>query len=39
MLPGSPKEATKKNQGRDLDNIFVAILVQTMKPKRHFEIN
>ena len=25
-LPRSPHEATKKNQGRDPDNIFVAIL-------------
>ena len=37
-LPGSPKKATKKIQGRNLDNIFVAILVQTMTPKRYFEI-
>ena len=26
-------------QGRNPDNIFVAILVQTMTPKRRFEIN
>ena len=45
----SPKEAQKasrkspgsykKFQGRNPDNIFVAILVETMTPKRHFEIN
>ena len=29
----------QKFQGRNLDNIFVAILVQMMTPKRHFEIN
>ena len=29
----------KKFQGRNLYNIFVAILVETMTPKRHFKIN
>ena len=38
-LPGSPQEATKKIQGRNPYNIFVAILVETMTPKRHFEID
>ena len=37
-LQGSGEEA-KKIQGTNLDDIFVAILVQTMTPKRHFEIN
>ena len=34
-----PPGRYKKFQGRNPDNIFVAILVQTMTPKRHFEIN
>ena len=29
----------KKFQGRNLDSIFVVILVQMMTPKRHSEIN
>ena len=29
----------KKFQGRNILNIFVAILVQTMTPKRHYKIN
>ena len=29
----------KKFQGRNPYNIFVAILVETMTQKRHFEIN
>ena len=40
--PGSPQEAPRKLQkiqGRNLDNIFVAVLVQMITPKRHFEIN
>ena len=37
-LQRSPQEA-KKFQGRNPYNIFVAILVETMTPKRHFEIN
>jgi hypothetical protein len=43
---GSPPKASrkptgsyKKFQGRNPYNIFVDILVQTMTPKRHFEIN
>ena len=38
-LPGSPKEAIKNFQGRNPCNIFVAIWVETMTPKKHFEIN
>ena len=34
-----PPGSYKKFQGRNLDNIFGAILVQMMTPKRHFEIN
>ena len=34
-----PKGSYKKFQGRNPYNIFVAILVETMTPKRHFEIN
>ena len=34
-----PQGSCKNFQGRNLDNIFVAILVQTMTPQRHFEIN
>ena len=34
-FPGS----FKNFRGRNPDNIFVAILVQTMTSKRHFEIN
>jgi hypothetical protein len=38
-LPGSPQEATKNFRAEILTyNIFVAILVKTMTPKRHFEI-
>jgi hypothetical protein len=33
------KEAYKKFKGRYLCNIFDAILVQKMTPKRNFEIN
>ena len=33
-----PQGSYKKFQGRNPYNIFVAILVQTMIPKRHFEI-
>ena len=38
----SPQEAPRKQQkfqGRIPYNIFAAILVETMTPKRHFEIN
>ena len=28
-----------RGQGRNLGNFFVGILVQTMTPKGHFEIN
>ena len=38
-LPGSPLGGVKKIQVRNPYNIFVAILVETMTPKRHFEIN
>ena len=34
-----PPGSYKKFQGRNPYNIFVAILVKTMTPKRHFEIN
>jgi hypothetical protein len=34
-----PPGSYKTFQGRNPDNIFVAVLVQTMKPKRNFEIN
>jgi hypothetical protein len=34
-----PQGSYKKFQGRNLENISVAILVQMMTPKRHFEIN
>ena len=34
-LPGSYKNF----QGRNPNNIYIAILVETMTPKRHFEIN
>ena len=34
-----PSGSYKKFQGRIPYNIFVAILVKTMTPKRHFEIN
>ena len=37
--PGSPPGSYKKFQGRNPYNIFVTILVKTMKTKRHFEIN
>ena len=33
-----PPVTYKKNQGRNPYNIFVTILVETMTPKRHFEI-
>ena len=33
------QESFKNFQGRNQYNIFVAILVETMTPKRHFEIN
>ena len=40
-LPGSPQEATKifRAEILTLFLIFVAILVVTMTPKTHFEIN
>ena len=34
-----PPRSNKKFQGRNPYNISVAILVKTMTPKRHFEIN
>ena len=34
-----PKEATKIFRAEILRQYFVAILIQTMTPKRHFEIN
>ena len=34
-----PQRKYKNFQGRNPYNIFVAILVETMTPKRHFEIN
>ena len=34
-----PQGSYKNFQGRNPYNIFVAILVETMTPKRHFEIN
>ena len=34
-----PQGSYKYFQGRNPYNIFVAILVETMTPKRHFEIN
>ena len=34
-----PQGSFKKFQGRNPYNILVAILVETMTPKRHFEIN
>ena len=34
-----PKEGYKNFQGRNPYNIFVGFLVETMTPKRHFEIN
>ena len=34
-----PQGSYKKFQGRNPYNIFVAILVETMTPKRPFEIN
>ena len=37
--PRSPPKSYKKNQGKNPYNIFVAILVEMMIPKRHFEIN
>ena len=37
-LPESPQEATKNFRAEILTN-FVAILVKTITPKRHFEIN
>jgi hypothetical protein len=36
---GKPQGSYKNQQGRNSYNIFVAILVETMTPKRHFEIN
>ena len=39
MASRKPPESYKKNQGWNPDNIFVAILVQTMTSKRHFKIN
>ena len=37
-LPKSPQEG-KKISGQKSLNIFIAILVQTMTPKTHFEID
>ena len=37
--PQEAQKSYKKFQGRNPFNIFVAILVETMTPKRHFEIN
>ena len=34
-----PQGSYKNFQGRNPYNIFVAFLVETMTPKRHFEIN
>ena len=34
-----PQGSYKKSQGRNPNNIFVAFLVETMTPKRHFEFN
>ena len=34
-----PKGSFKNIQGRNPYNIFVVFLVETMTPKRHFEIN
>ena len=34
-----PPGSYKRFQCRNLDNIFIAMLVQMMTPKRHFEIN
>ena len=34
-----PQGSYKSFQGRNPYNIFVAISVETMTPKRHFEIN
>ena len=39
MSPRKPPGSYKKFQGRNPYNIFVAILVKMMTPKRHFEIN
>ena len=46
QVPRKPQKASrkppggyKKFQGRNPYNILVAILVETMTPKRHFEIN
>ena len=38
-LPGSPKEVINTFRARNPYNIFVGFLVETMTPKRHFEIN
>ena len=37
--PQKAQESYKNFQGRNPYNIFVVILVETMTPKRHFEIN
>ena len=45
QVPGSPKSfhdaprKLQKNSGQKSRNNFVGIFVQTMKPKRHFQIN
>ena len=36
---GKPQGSYKKFQGRNPYSIFVAFLVESMTPKRHFEIN
>ena len=37
--PKKPQGSCKEFHGRNPYNIFVAILVETMTPKRHFQIN
>ena len=39
IVPRKPSGSYKKFQGRNPYNIFFAILVETMTPKRHFKIN
>jgi hypothetical protein len=38
-LQESPRKLQRKFQGRNPYNVLVAILVETMTLKRHFEIN
>ena len=39
MKPQKAARKLQKFQGRNPDNILIAILAKTMTPKRQFEIN